>query len=183
MGEINTASADGKHLRSISRSKKRSIKIDLTPMVDLGFLLITFFIFSTVLSRPCVVRLNMPVDGDSSSISHSAVLTILAGKNNGLFYYQGNMTESLQNGSYGTTGYSLKEGIGEIIRQKQVAMDKYYRGGRKELMLLIKPSAEASYQNLVALLDEILINGVTRYAIVDISDPEKNLLEEKLHGH
>jgi hypothetical protein len=82
-------------------------------------------------------------------------------------------------GSFGITGYSMNTGIGDIIREKQLAMDRSYKGGRKELMLIIKASPAARYKNVVNLLDETLINQVGRYALVDISPEEREFLKKK----
>ncbi len=70
-------------------------------------------------------------------------------------------------------------GIGDIIRQKQLALDRSFKGGRKEMMLMIKPAAASSYQNVVSLLDEALINDVKRYALMDL--PADELASLKRH--
>ncbi|MBS1665796.1 MAG: biopolymer transporter ExbD [Bacteroidetes bacterium] len=179
MAALDSTAGDRRHQKSLSRGKKLSTKVDLTPMVDLGFLLTTFFMVSTAWTKPKVTSLNMPADGDSTTLSEKVVLTLLAGSDNNIYYYPGHLDQSLKEGSGGITGYSIQNGIGEIIRQKQSWMDQYYKGGRKEMMVLIKASSDASYENLVSLLDEMLINQVGKYAIVDISEEEKNLLKEK----
>jgi biopolymer transport protein ExbD len=179
MAEITTQ-AGSNHKRGSRRSKKLSTRVDMTPMVDLGFLLITFFVLTTTWSKAHVTKLNMPADGPASTIGNSAALTVIPVAGNKLFYYHGELSEALRNGSYGTTGYGLNSGIGDIIREKQVAMDQSYKGGRKELMLLIKPSPEASYGNVVRLLDETLINAVTRYALVDLTLEEKKNISSKI---
>jgi len=149
-------------------------------MVDLGFLLITFFMVTTAWTKPHVTGLNMPANGDSTNLSDKVVLTVLPGKSNKIFYYNGNLNESLKDNSSGVTNYSIQNGIGEIIREKQKFLDKNYNGGSKEIMILIKPSADASYENVVSLLDEMLINKVGRYAIIDINEDEKKLLAKKI---
>lgn len=143
-------------------------------MVDLGFLLITFFIFTTTMSTPHVTIMRMPADGPPTNVGMSAALTIIPLADNKIFYYSGDLATALHDGSYGTTGYRLNGGIGDIIREKQLAMDRFFKGGRKELMLLIKPTADASYSNVVSLLDETLINRVSRYALVELSKEELN---------
>jgi hypothetical protein len=179
MAEINTP-AGNTHKRGGRRSKKLSTRVDMTPMVDLGFLLITFFVLTTTWSKAHVTKLNMPADGPPSKAGNSAVLTIIPLDKNKLFYYHGELTEALRQGSYGTTGYGLNGGIGDIIRDKQIAMDHNYKGGRKEMVLLIKPSPEASYGNVVSLLDETLINAVSRYAIVDLTKEERKNISSKI---
>lgn len=180
MAELDIAAHKSGHKKSLRQGKKLSTKVDLTPMVDLGFLLITFFMVTTAWAKPHVTGLNMPANGDSTTLSDKVVLVVLPAKNNTIFFYNGKLNESLKEGSFGITAYSIQNGIGEVIRQKQIYMDKNYKGGRKEIMVLIKPSADASYENVVSLLDEMLINKVARYAIVDIDEGEKKLLAQKI---
>lgn len=156
------------------RCKKLSTRVDMTPMVDLGFLLITFFVFTTTMSRPTALEVRKPADGDPTKTGANATLTLIPLAGNKVLYYNGEFSEALHNGSFGTAGYGLNGGIGDIIRGKQAAMDRYYKGGRKEMMLLIKPSPESSYGNVVSLLDETLINEVKRYALVDLTVEEKD---------
>ncbi|HEY4288845.1 MAG TPA: biopolymer transporter ExbD [Puia sp.] len=179
MAEINTP-AGSTHKRGGRRSKKLSTRVDMTPMVDLGFLLITFFILTTTWSKAHVTKLNMPADGPPSEAGSSAALTIIPIASNKVFYYHGELSEALRKGSYGTTGYGLNGGIGDIIREKQIAMDRSYKGGRKELVLMIKPSAEASYGNVVRLLDETTINAVGRYALMHLTAEDRKEIFSKI---
>ena len=175
MAEITSAAA-GSHKKGVRRSKKNSTRVDLTPMVDLGFLLITFFILTTTWSQPHATQLKMPAKGDSSQLGNNAALSLVALDDNKIFYYHGELNDAIHTGHFGVTGYGLNGGVGDIIREKQAAMDRSYRGGsggRKELMLLIKLSPEASYGNMVQLLDEALINQIGRYALEDLSEGER----------
>ncbi|MES1160306.1 MAG: hypothetical protein ABUM51_06105, partial [Bacteroidota bacterium] len=112
-------------------------------------------------------------NGPSSTLGQNAALTLVALKDNKIFYYNGDLDQSLKDGSYGVTDYRQQEGIGDVIRRKQQALDRSYKGGRKELMLLIKPSPGSDYQNVVALLDEALINDIKRYALMDLPAAEQ----------
>lgn len=142
-------------------------------MVDLGFLLITFFMVTTAWTKPRATQLHMPVDGPPINIGRNAVLTVVALEDNKVFYYNGDLDQSIKEKSYGVTTYRQHSGIGDIIRQKQTAMDRSYKGGRKELMLLLKASSGSSYQDIVSLMDEKLINDVKRFALIDLPDKEQ----------
>ena len=179
MAQIESNSGNHRQRGALRQSKKLSTRVDLTPMVDLGFLLITFFILTTTWSTPRATRLILPADGKPTSLSDLAVLSVVAGKDNSIFYYEGTLEEALQQGSYGKTNYSQRGGIGDIIRDKQRRMDQYYKGGRKELMILIKASEDANLQNIVSLLDETTINMVGKYALVDLGGDEKSVLVQK----
>jgi hypothetical protein len=135
---------------------------------------------TTAWTNPHATDLRMLANGDSTNLSEKASLTFLLGKNNKALYYNGNLGVSIKDGSFGVAGYSIRDGIGEIIRQKQQLLEKSYKGGKKEMMILIKPSADASYENVVSILDDMLINKVERHAIVDITEDDKKLLAEKI---
>ena len=180
MAEINIPAAGG-NKPGVRRSKKHSTRVDLTPMVDLGFLLITFFIFTTSMSEPMQMKLVMPDDKcgpeNDMHIGKSTALTIIPLKDDKIFYYHGELTEALQTNTYGVTNYSLTDGLGQIVRNKQLALDKI--GKRKDLMLMVKPTPESNYQHLVNVLDEVLINDVKHYAIMDLTPEEKAAAETK----
>jgi biopolymer transport protein ExbD len=180
MADIDITAGKSRNKKSLYKLKKRSTKIDLTPMVDLGFLLITFFMVTTAWTKPHTTNLILPADGTPTSIGDSVVLTILAGKENKIFYYNGTLDRSLQSGSFGITNYAVQNGIGEIIRKKQSLMDKIHKGGRKDLMVILKPSQDACYENIITLINEMLINQVGRYALVDMDEEEKKLIASKI---
>lgn len=174
MTEANTA-ADLRHRTSFSLVKKNSIRIDMTPMVDLGFLLITFFIYTTTISNPTVTNLIMPDDTPvtkPNNLPESLSLSVLLDDNNRIYYYHGKWEDAVKKLAVYETGFSYSNGIGEVIRQKQKAIDASgkFNNGRKEMMLIIKPGQKATYQNVIDALDEVMINDVKKYAIVT---PEK----------
>lgn len=177
MAEINSEGASSRK-GGARRGKKNSTRVDLTSMVDLGFLLITFFIVTTTWALPKAMKLNMPADGDPSKAAESAVLTLVPMGGDKIFYYQGSLDEARAGAGYGVRSYAVNGGIGDVIRAKQAAMDRSYKGGRKELIMLIKPTHECSYRNVVQLLDETLINQVGRYALVDIQTQEEQQVKQ-----
>src|SRR5687768_5160335 len=96
MAEIDTSSGGGhKKGPGVKKGKKLSTRIDLTPMVDLGFLLITFFMFTTTLAKPKGMTINMPFDDpnmlpeDRTKVKADAALTVLLGKEHRIYYYEG----------------------------------------------------------------------------------------------
>ena len=87
MAEINITQAKNK--RGVKRMIKQSTKVDFTPMVDLGFLLITFFVFTSTMSQATAMDLFEPKDGEGMAVPASGAMTILIGKQNKLYYYFG----------------------------------------------------------------------------------------------
>ncbi len=149
-----------------AKRKHHSLKIDMTPMVDLGFLLITFFIFTATLSQPRVTKLIMPTKGEPVAIKASYSLTLLLDKEK-VVVYEGRREDAIANQTLAGSTYHLQNGIGSRIRQKQQTMTS-----REDLVVLIKPLPDASYENVMAALDEMQINDVKRYALVDATPEE-----------
>jgi len=152
------------------RAKKQSTRVDLTPMVDLGFLLITFFIFTTTMSQPTSMQLNLPKDSDKpedqTKTKESGALTIMLGKDNNVFYYEGQLDPA---------GVNFKSSNFKDIRD--VIINKKRNTNSKDFFVIVKPNEESTYRNVVDILDELSINVVTRYAMVDISDGENLLVK------
>ena len=95
MAEINT-SINERRKAGVSRPKKHTPKIDMTPMVDLGFLLITFFVVTAEMSKQVTLDLFMPKDGPHMPVGKSDALTVLLSKNKTLYYYHGDWEEALK---------------------------------------------------------------------------------------
>src|ERR1700712_4652428 len=178
MAEIDTSSGGGKGDGKV-RAKKHSARVDMTPMVDLGFLLITFFFFTTTFSKPNMMKLNMPEKNkkdqpqDTQEIKESNTMTIIMGKDNRIFYHQKsskNLTPELLNES----DYS-KDGIRTAILKGRVNATN-----PTKYTVVIKPTDDATYKNTVDILDEMAITKSERYAIVDPSKEELAVYNQKL---
>lgn len=172
MAEMDT-SGGGSHKKGpgVKKAKKASTRVDLTPMVDLGFLLITFFIFTTTISQPTAMKLNLPKDTDKpeeqNKLKESGALTLLLGKNDNVYYYEGQLDPTASNFQSST----MKKIRDEIIKKKRSTP-------ADDLMIVIKPGEESTYKDVVNALDEMTINDIKRYALVDISDVESQLVKK-----
>jgi biopolymer transport protein ExbD len=148
-------------IKSNSKNKqhKKSTRVDLTPMVDLGFLLITFFVFTSTMAKPTVMKVAMPFDNkfDHDNVCISCVLTVLPAHNNLVYYYEGAFTgKNMQQTNF--------YGIRQIIQQKKIAVAAT-RGNDNQFVLIIKPTNKASFKNFVDITDEVTINRVAKYYI------------------
>lgn len=152
----------------VKKAKKQSTRVDLTPMVDLGFLLITFFIFTTTVQQATSLPLNMPKDTKDpkldTKVKESGSLTLLLGKQNVIYYYFGNDPATMQ-----TTGYKKVRDI--ILKKKQSTP-------ATDLFIIIKPDKDATYKNAVDILDEMDINDISRYAMVDPTPDEYSKIQQ-----
>lgn len=172
MAEMDTSGGGHKKGPGVKKSKKLSTRVDLTPMVDLGFLLITFFIFTTTMSQATAMKLNLPSDvdkpEDQNKAKQSGVITILLGKDNHVFYYEGQLDNSASN--FKPSNF---HDIRDVLIKKKASVADI-----KDFVVIIKPSDECTYRNVVDILDEMTINVCTRYALVDITPIEALLVSK-----
>lgn len=196
MASVEENPSGGGHKKGpgVKKAKKLSTKIDMTPFVDVILLLIIFFVFTTTLSQPTTMDLNMPKDTDKkdeeTKIKQSGALNILMGKDDALFFYEG---ELLPDGSnFKSASYSEIRDV--IINKKKDVMSRYVQDPaceqkalaekksiddckQKDFFVVIKPTDEAKYKNILDILDEMTINKVARYALVKPFDTELDLVK------
>ena len=152
---------DNNHRNSKRYFAKKMLRVDLTPMVDLGFLLITFFILSTALSEPLVALLVMPKDSPvKTSVKNNTVLTLSLMRNDSIAYYEGSAPKQE------FIRYCSFNNLRSVIQQKQQKVSKIL-GSRKETVIIISPGKESTYKNFVDALAEIQINDIQHYFVID----------------
>ena len=169
MADLDTSSGGGhgKHKGGV-RSKKMSTRVDLTPMVDLAFLLISFFMLTTSLNKSVAMNLSMPKkdkDAPPTEVKESKVLNLIADKDDILWYYPGTTVAGLKKVDYSP------EGIRDVILKKQKEVKTQHgldEKGDSQLIVLIKMTDDANYKNMVDILDEMDITKTKVYAIQDI---------------
>lgn len=178
MAEIQESGGGGKGDKV--RVQKKSGKPDMTPMVDLGFLLITFFMYTTTFSKPNMMKLSMPVKDDEepeqqemAEIKVSNTITIVMGKEDRIFWYQKPLTEvtaaDLQETDYSANGIRMA-----ILKKKATSIDQ------EKFTVIIKPTDEANWKNTVDILDEMAITKCEKYALVDLQKQELEAYNEKV---
>jgi biopolymer transport protein ExbD len=180
MTEFN-ASLNERSKTGTRRNKKHSPKTDMTPMVDLGFLLITFFVITMEMNKPATLALNMPVDGPPSDLGESDALTVLLDKDNTIYYYHGQWEAAMKKNEIYETNFSAKEGLRKVIQEKQRKLDvANAKEGRNALMLLIKPGEAAVYKNVIDMLDEALIGSIKKYTVLKPDNNEVKYLATRM---
>lgn len=162
-----------------ARSKKMSTRVDLTAMVDLGFLLITFFMLATTFNKPKTMEVNKPAkeedDVEEPPIKMSKTATLMLGANDKLYVYVSpdeidpTTQLELDSVSYGP------QGLRKFIQRRQSEVQTMW-GNKDDLFVMIKPLPGSSYKNIVDVLDEMTISDVKRYAILEPNDPIDSLV-------
>lgn len=173
------------------RSKKPSPRVDLTPMVDLAFLLITFFMLTTSLSKPKAMEIALPdtenIPVDPPPVDDDVVMTVLLAPKNVVLYYFGSPEKAAAdpNGIKSTT-FDKESGIRKVILDKKKAVAALPNGlgidskKNNKTMVLIKAVDSSVYGNMVDVLDEMHIADIKFYAILPISEPEKTLVDNSM---
>jgi len=150
------------------RAKKSSTRIDMTPMVDLAFLLLTFFVMTTTLNKPQTMEITMPEKpkpGDEMpEINEKNVMTLVLGEDDKIYWYVGITNPDVEVSNFSATG------IRKILLEKKAALPK--------LVVLIKAMDEAKYKNMVDIMDEMNISAMQRFALVDITPTDVELVKE-----
>jgi len=169
MADIDTSQGGGggKHGGG-PRSKKMSTRVDLTPMVDLAFLLISFFMLTTTLNKPKAMELNMPKKADkpddNQDVGECQVLHVLLDTLDQVWYYEGLKVAGLQK-----TTFAGDEGIRKVIMKKIATVPNACplskKGNKRDAIVLIKMLSGARYKNMVDILDEMDITDCKIYAI------------------
>jgi biopolymer transport protein ExbD len=166
---MDTGGGDQGHKKGpgVKKAKKLSTRVDMTPMVDLGFLLITFFIFTTTMAQPSAMNLFMPKDvqkpEEQNKVKESGAFTIILGKQDQIYYYEGLDPTKLQASNF--------KGIREQILTKKKTTNP------EDLVVILKPTPDATYKNTVDILDEMTICEIKRYAMVDVAPQEYDLVK------
>ncbi|MDR2130599.1 MAG: biopolymer transporter ExbD [Odoribacteraceae bacterium] len=205
MAEIQENDSGG---RKKGKQKKIAIRVDFTPMVDMNMLLITFFMLCTTMSKPQTMEISMPRkdvkdESEQDKLKASEAITVLLGKDNKVYYYEGLPSENYENTTLVETNFSadpdglrayllrrngsIVQKISELDQRKknleitdttynrEVSTIKKEKGAPA---VVIKASDFATYTNLMDVLDEMLICKIGRYSIVDIEQGDLFLLKE-----
>ena len=206
MADVPGAEGGGGGRHQKKRAKKGSTKIDMTPMVDLAFLLLTFFILTTTMYKPSTLQLTFPVPPDPNAPKPildkvNNAVTIFLTKDDQIFYYKdafkpgetqltrtdfSKITPLLID--WNKTTFEAIQELGRKLNANQItqaAYDTLKNNAQKEkdaVFVIIKPDRDAKYRNMIDMVDDMAISGIGKYAVQDTIKPvESALLEvEKL---
>ena len=162
MGAVDTPQPRGKKKgKGIHRPKRRvGVRIDMTPMVDVAFLLLIFFMVTTVFRTPKALEINLPPKDTNVQVPESKTMTlrILA---DGRLYWKRGAKENPWNRS--------------SVTQVKDVLKPF--AGQNELIMVVKVDREADFENMVNMLDELHAAKLTRFSITPLEDKEKTEVE------
>ncbi len=193
-----------------SKQKKFAVRVDFTPMVDMNMLLITFFMLCTTLSKPQTMEINMPsndeklTDEQKSKVKESLAVTLLLDGDNKLYFYEGipdwNDPQALKITTYepgGLRAFLMQKNARVVNKVKELKLEKRnlqitpeqydkqvseLRNGKNTPTVIIKATDDASYKNLIDVLDEMQICNIGKYVIVPIAETDKQLIKAATVG-
>ncbi|MBI3501847.1 MAG: biopolymer transporter ExbD [Bacteroidetes bacterium] len=203
MAEIIDGGGGGHGKHQKKRAKKHAARVDMTPMVDLGFLLLTFFVLTTQFSKPKTMEINMPVKpkdtSNSMKVDTTTLTLLLTDKQEKVFYYYGKF--KMDPSIVKTTDYS-REGIRKVFRDMNKSVREKIKTLKEKFMhhemadttykrlaietksakearfVIVKADEKAKYKSIIDIIDELNVADVGKYALVDISPPEIMLLKQ-----
>ena len=211
MASIDTGGGD-KHAKGGKRKQKKiTLRVDFTPMVDMNMLLITFFMFCTSLSKPNTMEISMPSkeggEETKTDVRASEAVTVLLDENNKVFYYLGMLEEtSYLDPNFLVTSDFSPQGLRKTLLSRNLVASKQMeelklkkinneisemdfrkqsaeiKGAKGTPVVMIKATEGATYKDLIAALDEMQICNIGRYAIMDITESDRFLLQNAAMG-
>jgi len=145
------------------RKKRIGIRLDMTPMVDIAFLLLTFFMLTTTMSKPSTMEINLPPTETKVEVAESNLLTLRVSEKNDIFWNMG--VDKPEKISF--------DNLRKLLSEKLQANPK--------LIALLKVDRKAKYINMVDILDEFALTNITKFSIAPMQDEDKQIIE-KLGG-
>ncbi len=209
MAEIAEGGGGGHGKGGKKRAKKQSTRIDMTPMVDLAFLLLTFFVLTSTFSKPKSMEINFPAKPKEKQpdVEIKNGTTVLLTKDNKIFYYKGEfilpgdakgrVPTEITETNFSSEGLHklllewnkpTKDAIEKLkqkVATKEIADTTFKRlamdekGKKEALTILIKTDDKAIYKNFIDLVDELNICLIGKYCTVEMMPQELELINAK----
>lgn len=163
MADVGGGGAPRGHDKKKKKHKKMrrlGVRLDMTPMVDVAFLLLTFFIMTTTMSRPQTMEINLPPGEARIEIALSNVLTLRVKEDGTIFWNSGE--EPPQKVEFAN--------LRETLEQRAAQNPK--------LVTIIKIERKGKYEMMVNIMDELNLGNITRFSLVPWEDKDKELLDK-----
>ena len=163
MAAVDSAAPRGHEKRKKKHKKTRrlGVRIDMTPMVDVAFLLLTFFMLTTTLNRPQTMEINLPPEKTKVEVAESNLLTLRV-KEDGSIYW------------------NLAAEDPQPVESKKLGalMAQKLRENPKKLITLIKVDRKGKYRMMVDIMDELNLANINRFSLAPMEESDKKLLQK-----
>lgn len=194
------------------KAKKHGTHIDMTPMVDLACLLLTFFMLTTAFNKPKVMEIILPEKPKENEkppeLDKDRALNILLVENDKILWYVGLADPNKTLPTLAEADYS-KDGIRKVLLQRNkelytrvatmkkdvtegklkiprdsvdARIKRFYKEDKNGPIVLIKAADGVKYRNIVDIIDEMAITNIARYTLVDINPVEKTMVQSRFPG-
>ncbi|HTY10106.1 MAG TPA: biopolymer transporter ExbD [Bacteroidota bacterium] len=160
MAEVDVKESRGKQKHSKKKRRRVGVRIDMTPMVDIAFLLLTFFMLTTTMNKPQAMEINLPPGDSKVDVPASNLLTLRVSENGTIYWNLG--TEKPEK----VTPAELRK----VLKEKNSANPK--------LITLIKVDRKGKYIMMVNIMDELNVSDITRFSLAPFDDKDKQLIEK-----
>jgi biopolymer transport protein ExbD len=162
MGAVDTPQREkkGPKKKGVHRPKRRvGVRIDMTPMVDVAFLLLIFFMVTTVFRTPQALEINLPPDDNIKiEIAESKVLSVRVLPDDRTYWKRGK-------DPWARTDVGGLSGVFKNFK------------GNKDLVVVIKIDRDAKFNNMVKIIDQLDLATLTRFSLGTLSPEEKKEVE------
>ena len=160
MAEVDVKQSRGKQKHSKKKKRRIGVRIDMTPMFDIAFLLLTFFMLTTTMNKPQAMEINLPPGEAKVDVPSSNLLTLRVSENGSIYWNIG--TDKPEK----VSSIDLKK----VLKEKNSANPK--------LITLIKVDRKGKYIMMVNIMDELNVADITRFSLAPFEDKDKQLIEK-----
>lgn len=187
MADVDSSQGGGRSKKGGPKTKKKSTKIDMTAMVDVAFLLLTFFVLTATMSSSAVMELSMPPKADNDQeeedrykkIVEDKIMTVVLEDDDKVSYYVGITEPEVNEASFDNDGVR-KVLLSHLAYGKTIGapLCKTVNDAKGcwDPIFVIKPRVQSRYKNLVDILDELAITQAPKYAIDEFTENDSLLL-------
>jgi biopolymer transport protein ExbD len=167
MGAVDTPESGVKHKKGGKRRPKRiGVKIDMTPMVDVAFLLLIFFMCTTVFRKPQALEINLPPDPNAKvEIAESNVMTL-------------RVVAPADTTREARAFWRLaKDPFQEANVEKLQPIFEAEGKKNPKLVVLVKIDRKAKYRYMVDIIDQLQFAELNRFSLAPLTPEEKTEVE------
>lgn len=143
------------------RKRRAGVRIDMTPLVDVGFQLITFFMLTTTFSLPQVMEINLPPSESKGEITEASLLLLRITEQGSIYWNFG--TDAPRRIAW--------EELRGFLTERSVA--------NPNMITLVKVDRKSKYSNMVRMIDELNLTKVQRFSIAPLLDQDKKIIGEE----